>query len=259
MTRFEFTEEQLFLTTVMLEVATRDDACTGTGFFVRWPIPGRPGLNIVAIVTCRHVLEGLATVAFKMHRYRLDEPRLPDLEHPVTIGPVPYAYFTHDDPNVDVAALNVSTIFAKRKELYQKFVQPQNFADFEKDTLGPTMKTIFVGYPVGLHDELHALPILRSGPIASIPKVDFNGAPVFLIDAEVFEGSSGSPVFIETDDSYKLVGLVSNAYHVKRDVIRVKKGLKLEVEEHIGIGVVFKVKAITEVLDQMAAIVRDGG
>jgi len=258
-TKFAFTEEQLFLTTVLLEVAEGSDRSIGTGFLVRWDVPNRPGVNIVAIVTCRHVLrEGRGTVSFKRHHVRTDDPSLPDFEHVANFAPGPYGtiYFAHDDPDIDVAAINVSTMFAQRKELYQKWFQPKDFADFANDLIGPTMRTIFIGYPRGLHDVTHTLPILRSGTIASIPTVDFNGKPVFLIDAQVYGGSSGSPVLIDTNDGYKLVGLVAEAYQVNRRVFLAKQGVP-SVEEAIGIGVVFKVKAITDVLDKVAASVRD--
>jgi len=257
-TKFSFIEEQLFLTTVLLEVADGGKRSLGTGFLVRWEIPNRPGYWVVAIVTCKHVLlGGRGTLSFKRHQNRTDDPDLPDLGRVAKFRPGPFQslYVEHDDPEIDVAAINVSTLFAQRKDLFQKFFQPKDFADFERDTIGPTERVLFVGYPDGLHDETHLLPILRTGTIASIPSVDFNGKPVFLIDAQVYGGSSGSPVLIETPDSYKIVGLVAAVYEVDRNVFLASQQPK--VKEGLGIGVVFKVKAIADVLQKMAKLAKD--
>lgn len=54
----------------------------------------------------------------------------------------------------------------------------------------------FIGYPNGIWDSTNLLPVARRGTTASPIEVDFEGSPRFLIDASVFGGSSGSPVFI---------------------------------------------------------------
>jgi hypothetical protein len=53
---------------------------------------------------------------------------------------------------------------------------------------------IVIGYPHGLHDNVHNLPILRRATLASAYPVPFKGEPYFLIDARLHEGMSGSPV-----------------------------------------------------------------
>lgn len=58
------------------------------------------------------------------------------------------------------------------------------------------------GYPIGLYDKVHNLPILRQGHTASHPAVDFNGEPKALVDMACFPGSSGSPVLIVNEGSY---------------------------------------------------------
>ena len=54
---------------------------------------------------------------------------------------------------------------------------------------------VFVmGYPLGIYDEIHNLPITRNGTISSAYPVYFNEKPYFLVDANLQEGASGSPV-----------------------------------------------------------------
>ncbi|MFR3321383.1 MAG: hypothetical protein ACLTSZ_09905 [Lachnospiraceae bacterium] len=60
----------------------------------------------------------------------------------------------------------------------------------------------FIGYPSGLYDSVNKLPIIRQGITATPIWNQFNGENVFLIDAGVFPGSSGSPVFIYNHGSY---------------------------------------------------------
>ena len=53
-----------------------------------------------------------------------------------------------------------------------------------------------IGYPKGLWDTAHNLPLLRKGITSTHPSFDFKGKREFLIDAACYPGSSGSPVFL---------------------------------------------------------------
>ena len=59
-----------------------------------------------------------------------------------------------------------------------------------------------IGYPIGLWDHVNNMPIVRRGITATHPRMDFQGNPVFVIDAACFPGSSGSPVLIADRGSY---------------------------------------------------------
>ncbi len=60
----------------------------------------------------------------------------------------------------------------------------------------------FVGYPSGLYDNKNKFPIIRQGITATPIWNNYEGDEVFLIDAGVFQGSSGSPVFIYNRGAY---------------------------------------------------------
>ena len=62
--------------------------------------------------------------------------------------------------------------------------------------IGLIEDVLFVGYPNGMFDKANNLPVARRGITATPATVDYGGRPVFLIDASVFPGSSGSPVFL---------------------------------------------------------------
>lgn len=55
---------------------------------------------------------------------------------------------------------------------------------------------LMIGYPDGMADETHNLPIVRRGITATDYKIDYEGRKEFLIDASIFKGSSGSPILI---------------------------------------------------------------
>lgn len=60
-----------------------------------------------------------------------------------------------------------------------------------------------IGYPIGLHDEVNNLPIFRKGYTASHPALSFNEEGIGLVDMACFPGSSGSPIFILNEGSYR--------------------------------------------------------
>lgn len=61
---------------------------------------------------------------------------------------------------------------------------------------------VFIGYPNGFYDNVNKIPIMRKGITATPIWNNFQGKEEFLIDAGVFPGSSGSPVFIYNESSY---------------------------------------------------------
>ena len=112
-------------------------------------------------------------------------------------------------------------------------------------------------YPIGLWDEKNNLPIVRRGMTATDPVIDYNGRQEFLIDAAVFPGSSGSPVYIADDNGQfvgsvfvgprvKLLGILYAVHEYtsneKIEIIPIPTAFDLRGKEHIpaGIGVVIK-------------------
>ncbi len=55
---------------------------------------------------------------------------------------------------------------------------------------------LYIGYPSGLFDSYNNTTIIRKGTTATHLKLDYEGEPKYLIEASVFGGSSGSPVFL---------------------------------------------------------------
>ena len=102
--------------------------------------------------------------------------------------------------DVDIAVFPLNPIFKILEErgvtpffsVVDAKLLPENspFGD-----LNALERILFVGYPNGVYDAINNLPVIRSGITATPPVVDYEGRPRFLIDASVFPGSSGSPIF----------------------------------------------------------------
>ena len=55
---------------------------------------------------------------------------------------------------------------------------------------------LIVGFPLGFHDTLHHLPVVRQSVIASAFGMRFQGQGYFLTDARTHRGTSGAPVVL---------------------------------------------------------------
>lgn len=61
-------------------------------------------------------------------------------------------------------------------------------------TLPAGASVLIIGFPLGFHDSLHHLPIVRQGAIASAFGLRFDGKGCFITDARTHRGTSGAPV-----------------------------------------------------------------
>jgi Trypsin-like peptidase domain len=253
----KFFEEQILFATIRIEAQDPRSGRTsvGTGFLMIEPIPGDAARSVAVLTTCRHVLfDGAGHVTFRCHKRVPANPAEVDLGVTVSIGPTLYsgAYHAHPNPEVDLAAINVSSIFESDPSLYFRYFPAGITADFASENLVPTREVLFVGYPLGLFDSRNNLPIVRFGRIATHPRVDFDGKPEFLIDAQVYPGSSGSPVFALIDNTYKFVGVVGKS-HYREDFVRTLPVADRGVyQQFVGLGVVYKPTAVTELLQVVA-------
>ena len=126
----------------------------------------------------------------------------------------------------------------------------------------------FVGYPNGVWDSKNLLPVARRGTTASPIEVDFEGTPCFLIDASVFGGSSGSPVFILNQGSFAtneggivigsrflFVGVIAAVFfrtHLNQIIpvpIPTQVQPMAQQQEMIDLGIVFKARTVVETIE----------
>ena len=87
-----------------------------------------------------------------------------------------------------------------------------------------------------------------------MPNVDFKGKGELVIDAEVFKGSSGSPVFIHWDKKYSLLGVLARS--VKRTEQLGGRKNSIVVKEHMGLGIIVKQRHVKELIDYTTKMIR---
>jgi len=102
-----------------------------------------------------------------------------------------------------------------------------------------------VGYPFGLTAGAQ-FPIWMRGTVASEPEVNYDGKPIFLIDARTREGQSGSPVLYYSDKAFR--GLDGNTYMGSGMVTQLLGVYSGRIDNRSDIGRVIKTKVIHEIL-----------
>lgn len=112
-------------------------------------------------------------------------------------------------PDKDLCCCFVNPIF---NYVYSKFGRRVFFIanteellldDSKKDSLSALEELVMVGYPIGLHDMRNNFPIFRKGYTAAHPVVDFNEDGIGLVDMTCLPGSSGSPIYILNEGSFR--------------------------------------------------------
>ena len=197
--------EQLIHSTVRIECITQHGLSTGSGFGLSLLEHGET--NYPCIITNRHVVAGAekGRLCFTPQ----GDDGLPQLGDKISweIDDFEKNWINHPDPEIDLAIFTMAPILQQAKEknirLYFILLPKTIFASDELLGTLPTMEEIImIGYPNGIWDEKHNLPIIRRGITATHPKLAFNGKPFFVIDASCFPGSSGSPIFLANLNSY---------------------------------------------------------
>jgi len=192
--------DQLIHTTVRIETQSAKGSGRGTGFFFHFCSSDEG--NVPVIVSNKHVIDG-ATSGLIHIKLRKPGTQEPDLGKHVA---VPIANFEsywlkHPDPDVDLAVFPITPVLqwiqGRGQEAYFIPLEMSLVANSAfMQGLSAVEDIVMVGYPTGLWDKVHNLPIIRRGITATAPYVDFNGEPQFMIDCACFPGSSGSPVLL---------------------------------------------------------------
>lgn len=263
--------EQLFFTTVRIDTIAGNGAPgSGTGFFFSHKIGEE---NYPFVVTNKHVVEGMNEGALTFLQRRDAAPILGN-GFRLRIDNWAQAWFGHPDPNVDIAICPFAPLEAHVKhqhnvDLFYRYVSndmiptPQQISE-----LDAVESVTFIGYPNGVWDSKNLLPVARRGSTASPLEVDFEGSPRFLVDASVFGGSSGSPVFILNQGSWAtkdgglvagsrlhFIGVVAAVFyrtHLNKIIpvpIPTQVQPMAQQQEMIDLGIVFKARTVVETIE----------
>lgn len=250
-------ENQIFFTTVRITIPSSDGRSNsiGTGFLasVNLRQEGEVG---VFLVSNKHVYgDPRRTIILNFHKSKngSDEPDLGQV-HSVRIDDFSAHYYEHPDAEIDLACINVSAFRGSENGVYSKHIHTEFFEQIDPSQLFPGSDVSFIGYPDNRFDVAHNLPILRKGSLATLPSVDFNGLKQVLIDAQVFPGSSGSPVFVIVGGRYRLLGVVTQTMIKNEELKAIPADYSYVVQQILGLGIALKTELVLELLQ----VARDG-
>jgi hypothetical protein len=93
---------------------------------------------------------------------------------------------------IDVAVIELERDALPKTAAYRAFT-PEHLPG-EEDSIEIGSSLLVVGFPLGFHDTLHHMPVVRQGIVASSFGLRFSGQGYFLTDARTHRGTSGAPV-----------------------------------------------------------------
>ena len=245
----DFEYKTLFSTArILVEIPDRGSS-VGTGFIISAPI-GESGTSGVFLVSNKHVFVNPNNkISLTFTRRKGDELK-PDIGNTITIEQSSFleGYTEHPNSKIDLACINISQLCDPEVGIYFRHYSQTDFAELKSESLVIGSEVMFIGYPDNRYDSVHNVPILRRGCISSSPRLDFMGEPQFLIDAQVFGGSSGSPVFAEVRDEFKIVGVVTATMIKNQKLQHVTAIDNYGVQQVLGLGIVLRISLVNELL-----------
>lgn len=251
-----FRNDILFATMRVEVVKSEHEVGLGTGFVMT--VHMKNGRGVTLLVSNRHVFEDCRfPIALRFHHRTKEKPTEPALGITARIDPLDFssAYFTHPDDSVDLACINISRFIVDLNEMiYYKTLYPEYLATYAETDLLAGEPVLFVGYPDGRFDEHNNLPIVRSGVLASYPHADFEGRPMVVVDAQVFGGSSGSPVFMKLSGQWRLVGVIAETMIRYQEVIEAVRQPVTFSQQLLGLGLALKSRTVKELLEHVVQV-----
>lgn len=176
----------------------------------------------------------------------------------------------HPDSLTDIAAINVK-YFKRMGDTKAEIIGVPYELFAKADELIEGDDIFILGYPLGIRTTNKAYPILRSGVLSLKPTEDFLVLPnnkiigrnIYLVDANIMGGNSGSPVFLKPgiDRPFikpgdirkvtqpKLIGIVS-AY-VNELLPLVKTESSIYAKGNTGITIVHRSEEILKIVEQV--------
>jgi S1-C subfamily serine protease len=135
---------------------------------------------------------------------------------------------------IDVAVIELERAALPARAAYRAFT-PVHLPDPNGQVeVGTSL--LVVGFPLGFHDTLHHMPVVRHAVIASSFGLRFQGKGYFLTDARTHRGTSGAPVVMRTPTQGSTLGdlhwMLLGVHSARLDV-----GTRdLELDEALGLN-----------------------
>lgn len=201
------------------------------------------GLDIPVLVTCKHVVEN-KNVQYRwnyegsIYRGKIGEPAGP--------AQLSFNWVYHPDDSIDIAVAIIQSPARQPKKSSRLIGYGADILkSVDKHELGE--RIFYFGFPLGEGASIEHphLPIVRTGIISQIPE-----GLSFIIEANVFPGSSGSPVLKDMETDFKVIGVVSSYIPYRDIAVSAQTGKpKVIFEENSGLASVVKSKYILETIN----------
>ena len=219
--------------------------------------------DIVYFVTNRHVVvdetKGIKPdlLRVKLHTDLKDLTKNVDLDIPLYANGVE-RWHVHKDyaaRKIDIAVIELDQ--SKFKTGF--VIQALNASNFIPKNLKISTgeDVIVIGFPRGLSDIKHNLPIVRNAMISSAYGIEFDGSPLFLVDANLNPGMSGSPVMTKPKDVWPTVEggtsffTGSPTFFLGVFSATLSFNLPTGQQEQLGLGFVWYGYLIEEIIDSI--------
>jgi hypothetical protein len=264
--------DQLIFSTIRIEAKNeKNQYSIGTGFLIHKNVNSE--YAYIFLVTCKHVIEKTKNGRIFFIKKENDEPVLGKSVN-IYFNDFESQWIVHKKE--DLAILPLAKILNELNinqgfDPFYKSIPLESLTDSKKEWEFDSLEEIiFIGYPIGLYDSKNLLPISRRGTTATPFFIDYEGEKKFLIDASVFPGSSGSPVFIYNKGIYidrdnvlnignnrvYFAGILSGVYkindkyEIKSISIPSNSKSKIIYSQLINLGIVIKSSLIKEFIEQ---------
>ena len=134
---------------------------------------------------------------------------------------------------IDVAVIEIERAALPKTTVYRAFTPQNLYGPLDEVAVGTSL--LIVGFPLGFHDTLHHMPVVRHAVVASSFGLRFQGQGYFLTDARTHRGTSGAPVVmraneqepIRSDLPWKLLGVHSAVIDVGTRDLHIDEALGL--------------------------------
>lgn len=135
---------------------------------------------------------------------------------------------------IDVAVIEIERAALPERATLRAFTPKHLHIPLDQVEVGTTL--LVVGFPLGFHDTLHHMPVVRHAVIASSFGLRFQGMGYFLTDARTHRGTSGAPVVVRISERNPKLGdlpwILLGVHSARLDV-----GTRdLELDEALGLN-----------------------
>ena len=276
--RTETPAEQLLYATVRIETEGHNPNEKGASTAFIFSLEGEKG-TFLCLVTNKHVIKGARVGRFFFTQKKNDEPDV-GKRFDIVIDNFEQSWYGHPNPEIDVAAMPLVPLLEAIKQqgndvFFRSLSQTLIPDEDQLAELDALEEVLFVGYPSGIYDTANLLPVFRRGITATPIQIDYEGKPIFLLDASVFPGSSGSPVLIYNLGGYTsrrgftvgtrvfFLGIIAQVVYREEqgtlEFANIPTALVpiVRTRELIDLGVVFKARAVVETVQGLLSALEE--